>query len=156
MCRKPTLFLKYKLREKRGIGYGLASDYLSMRGNGVFTLGVPMLIPDKINEAVDAMLGIVKNLCTAPLTERNLAGNKEKFMSNYGDILDSSESMASQRIDRELEKHYHDLMEIPKKVESMSAGELQDIARRNFSGDPLIVIASAPGYQNNYSHLAAK
>ncbi len=145
-----------ELRQDRGIGYDLGSHYVSMNGHGALVCGVPFVDPTRIEETVDGITDIIKRLSREPVPERIFEGNKEKYLSKFEDILDETQLLAGERLARTFLGAYLDVMEVPAAIEKLTRGELFDVARRNLSGDPLLVIASAAGYSNRYSHLAPK
>ena len=144
-----------ELREKHGAGYHPFSEYITLRGNSAMVLALPQLMPSQIDIAVEELLHQVDNLRRHPLSKHDFEGNYVKFLARHNKLLKDPVERAGLRMDRLLEPHYYDLLDIKGKLDSIKRDELQDVAKRNFRGDPLIVIAAPEGYTNNYSRYAS-
>ncbi|MBI4149609.1 insulinase family protein [Candidatus Woesearchaeota archaeon] len=143
-----TSYLFRELRKERGIGYSPEASYLSMRGNAVFMMGLPALHPNQLEEAVDVISNIVQRVKGGHIDQAFFKGKKTQLRSLVLSLLEKNSFHADTAIGREFEKPHYTPESLMRRIDEMTLGCLQDIARRNLSGDSLIVAASAPGYNN--------
>ncbi len=139
-----------ELREKRGIGYSPASSYISIRETGIMYLGVESLRPQRVEETVDAIFDVVNNIRLAPLEKRIFDGKKTQLLESYKRSCKDPIPLCYMLLSDEIEHPHCAVSELSDAIEALTPEALQDIAKRNFSGGPIIVIASAAGYQNRF------
>lgn len=151
-----TSYLFRELRKERGIGYSPEASYMSMRGNAVFMTGLPALHPRQLEEAVEVMYNIVERVKTGPIDQAFFEGKKTQSRSSFLSLLEKNSFHADAAIGREFERPHYTPESLLRAIDDISLGYLQDVAKRNLSGDPLIVVASAPGYTNRFCSKAPK
>lgn len=142
-----TSYLFQELREKRGIGYNPGSSYSSRRGTAMMELTLFDLHPTQLEEAIETILAIVKNLSEELLPEKIFEGKKTQSISQYATLLDSTAGRAKAWLTTEFEKPFYSFDDIPEKIKEITRQELREIAARNFSKNPLIIYALPSGYK---------
>src|SRR3989344_2043984 len=145
-----TSWLFRELRKERGIGYTPKASYTSRRGKAVLMMRVPELHPNRLEESVGVMEDMVQRLKLGKIDQRFLEGKKTQMRSSLMSLLEESSVHVGSAIAKEFDKPYYTLESSIEAIDKMTLGYLQDVLRRNLNGDPLIVIASAPGYRNRF------
>jgi len=151
-----TSYMFRELRKERGIGYTPETGYVSMRGNAIFMMGIPALHPNQLEEAVDVVDTITQRVKEGTIDQRFLAGKKTQLISSVLSSVESTSFHATSAIEREFERHHYTTASLLSAIDGMTLGHLQDITRRNFGNDPIIVVASAPGYKNRFCSKVSK
>lgn len=145
-----TSRLMQELRERRGIGYTPDASYSGRRGYATMSLGLPGIHPRQIEMTIDVVLAVARSFYTEPLDSSFLEGKKTQFLSHYSDTLDSCSGRANLWMGREFDHPHYDFRTYDAVIKSLSEERLHEVAQKYFSQDPLIVIASAPGYKNQF------
>lgn len=140
-----------QLRKERGIGYTPAASYDALRGNAVFYMGVPGLHPNQIEQTFEVMQGITGRLRKELVDEKFFVGKKTQLESDYLSIMESSKMHAAAWITKEFDKPFYDFRTVLDELKRVTRENLREIANENFSGEPLILIASAPGYKTIFN-----
>ena len=146
-----TSHLFKQLRKERGIGYSPEASYDSIRGNAVFYMGVAGLHPNQVEQAVDVIKGIVGKMCKELVDEKFFVGKKTQLESEYLNIMESPKMHAGAWIGKEFDRPFYDFRTLLDNLKGVSRESLREISNENFSGEPLILIASAPGYKTRFN-----
>lgn len=146
-----TSLLYRKVRKERGLSYDVDVGYLSFRDNAIMLTGIPGAHPSKIEEITDLLGGIIVSLPDVIKNRRFFEGKKNQLISSYQNALDTALLRSASLIKREFECPHYDFRELPEAVKGITQESLIDIVIRNFSNDPSLMVASAPGYKNAFN-----
>lgn len=140
-----------RLRAQRGIGYTPSSGFMSYRRNASVALGVPPEFhPSRIEEAIEVIQGVVDDMKKGRLDPSFFDGKKRHYSLIHRKSLQDPLTRAQAWTNQIFEGGHYDFRTLPSVIAQFSQGAFTDLSQRNFSTEPLIVIASAPGYQNRH------
>jgi len=141
-----TSLMFKELRKERGIGYSPQGDYTSFLNNAIVYLGVPGLHPSRVLESIEVMDGILAKLRKGDVSSEFVEGKKFQLVSRIIDGFDSGSSRAGYWIGERFSPSFYDDEKKIEAVRALSAKQLAEVAERVFSKEPLVFVASAPGY----------
>jgi predicted Zn-dependent peptidase len=141
-----TSLLFKELRKERGIGYSPRGEYVSLLNNAVVTLGVPGLHPLRVSESIEVMQGILARLRKGEVSSEFVEGKKFQLISEIIDSFDSGKSRAGYWISERFSPSYYTDEQRIEAAKALSAKKITEVADRVFSREPIVFVASAPGY----------
>jgi len=147
-----TSLLFKKLRNERGIGYSPSASYSSLEQCATFRVGLSGLHPLKIEESAQVMFKIIDDIKQGNLTDDFLEGKKNQLISNLLIGMETEVGNSTYLMGSEFREYVYKTPELLiEAIRKITREQVQEVAQRNFSREPLIVIASAPGYKNIFT-----
>ncbi len=133
-----------EVREKRGLAYEIRSGLSYYHDAGVVTVSAG-LEAAKLPEAVRVILRELGKLCTKNVSEGELRRAKDYFMSQLymalEDTLDHLLWVGERVLDRD---ELPDRQQIHKEIEAVTAGDIQEMAKRLFRTSQLNLAVIGP------------
>lgn len=141
-CASSRMFIE--LRDRRGLAYYVTTDSVLYRDNGnlVTQVGVDV---KKIDEAIKIVLNEYWKVCREKVTPKELKKIKELLKGRLILSLEHSDSVARRyTLTNVLEGKSRDLQETIKKIESVTADDLQRVAKDIFAPEKLNLAVIGP------------
>lgn len=137
-----------QLREKKGIGYQRESSYLTIDDkNSIYYFGIPGVHPTKVEETINGLRKMVKISSKELIDIKTLRSRKVQLAMDYKKDF-SPGRIANNLFDYEiLRPYYSNFRDIVHDLKLLSRKKVQDVAQRNFSDEPAVIVASPPGYK---------
>jgi predicted Zn-dependent peptidase len=124
--------LNMNIREKHGIAYSIDSNYAPFSDTGVFSiyLGTEK---ENLNKSIDLIWKELKKLKDAPLSTRQLHDTKKQMIGQIAIAQDSGSAlMFNNAKSLMMFNHIEPMTEVYKKIETLQASELLDVANEMF------------------------
>ena len=137
--------LFYQLRECHNLVYCIETDKLIYRDTGTFIIKSKTK-PDSVSNAVNICHKELMRFCTEPLSGNELKAGKKQLTTQALLSLDDSE-IQGWRISID-ENHYGkpiDISEVLKRINAVTAKDIQKMAQKYFSGVIPFVQTKGPG-----------
>ena len=133
-----------KLRDERGIGYGIDSSLEGFNEIGDFHFVVTILDPRRIEEVEEVIKGEFRNLKTNSVREKELKRAKNLILRRYYDGLEHIENRASQILIREFQNVRCDFRKLDYYLERLSPRSIREAANQYLTDDYTLT-ALVPG-----------
>lgn len=124
--------LNMNIREKHGIAYSIDSNYAPFSDTGVFSiyLGTEK---ENLNKSIDLIWKELKKLKDAPLSSRQMHDTKKQMIGQIAIAQDSGSAlMFNNAKSLMMFNHIEPMTEVYKKIETLQANELLDVANEIF------------------------
>ncbi len=133
-----------EVRENRGLAYSIFSYTTSFCDSGLF--GIYMgVVNETLQEALRIIMGQLMHLRDEPVHEAELVHAKEQLKGNLLLSLESTDSHMSRLAKCEIyHNEYVPVEKVLQDIEAVTAGQVQDIARRIFQDDSLVFTFLGP------------
>lgn len=125
--------LNVALREKRGLVYNVESNLTAYTDTGTFCIYFGC-DPEDADRCIELVQRELRKLREQPLTDSRLNAAKKQIIGQIGVASDNFENNALDMAKCFLHyKHYENKEEVFRRIEALTAGQLQDIANEMFS-----------------------
>jgi predicted Zn-dependent peptidase len=144
------------VREERGLAYDVSASASQFQDAGYFQL-YAATSPDKVNEAIAAMMDEIKRIKAEPVTFEELERTRGKMRTGLILAFESAGTRLSAMVGGELtERRFIPLSEVVEKVEAVTAEDVQQLANEIFTTDAFAatVVGKLKGYQLKRSQFA--
>src|SRR3989344_2421774 len=142
-----------EIRVRRGLTYDAGSTYLSMGNCGVMELHVTMFPAKKIDQTVGLVLDVIESFPKKIKEDKELfEGKLTHYKSTIAQKTYAPDELCEEWILHYFGKYPYSFKEEFELASRINKDMILDIYERNFANaEPIIAIAAAPGYKNNYS-----
>ncbi len=145
-----------KIREERGLAYSVGAGAGTFSDVGVFTIYAGTS-PEHLDEVVDLSIEEVRRVVAEIITEEELTLAKDQAVSSILLSLESSSARASALARQEIiHKRRISPDEMIRKLEAVTAEEIQSVARKYFKTEKLALgaLGNLNGFRVDRSRLA--
>ncbi|MCE9581177.1 MAG: insulinase family protein [Planctomycetes bacterium] len=133
------------VREKKNLAYMVWASNVTMYERGYFQVGVTAQ-GINITPAIDVLMSEVQRVCDEPITAEELESAKNSVI---GEMLIENQKNASQSQQLALDEIYGlgagNLFEAPKKIDKVTAADVQAVAKKYLDAKKAVIAVTRPG-----------
>lgn len=140
-----------ELRVKRGFCYHVDINLETDQYPPLLILGVPDIHPQNLENAIDILQESITDLTSHNVDKTFFLGKINQTAARYSNSTYYTDDLVSNLIKEEFNELPIDHKNMKSRIKHISRQTLRDFAQRVFNNEPLIVVASAPGYKNRFN-----
>ena len=115
------------VREKAGLAYTCASNYVRQKNNIIIRAGIEI---EKYEKALELIKKQIKDMETEEFTDKEIENAKELIVSTVNGIEDSQDADITYYLGQELSKQFTEIEQYVENIKKVQKNEINKIARK--------------------------